>query len=170
MTLKPLAMILTCLGLSGPSCSDGRPTRNDTRTICSAALVEICRETYPGVFKLDRIESCQADGRSPEENEVPMSYCQTCQEKQAAAIAAMNDLWIEGERCSTNEDCSVVYVKPAAEFGCGGAFTQAFDSARYNQLAEDWNSCTLTEAVRCQESQNLVPPRCDKGRCTLSAK
>lgn len=169
MTLKPLAMILTGLWLCGTSCSLPE-TRNDTRTACFEVIVDICRETYPGVFKLDTVGACQAAGRTPEENEVPMSYCRTCAEKQSAAITEMSNLMDEGALCTVDEDCSVKYVSPAAEFGCGGAFNKDFDTERYNQLAEEWNSCSLTQAVRCQESTSLVPPRCAKGRCSISPR
>ncbi len=168
MTAKLLAISLVSLALSGASCSDNVSSRNGQTAVCSGAAVEICRETYPGVFKLDLVDACDTtNGRAPEENEVPMSFCQPCQEKQSATTTEMAELLTQAATCEVDADCAVIYVTPACNFGCGGAFNRGFDADRYNQLATEWNSCTLCIEDRCQQAESLIPPRCEKGRCQL---
>lgn len=170
MTAKLLAMSLVSLALGGMSCSGRVHNSKGQQTACGGGVLEICRETYPGVFKLDLVDTCDAGAtRTPEENEVPLSYCQPCQDKQAATMNAMDELLTEGAKCQTNEDCAVVYVTPACNFGCGRVLNKDFDAERYNGLAADYNSCTLCKEERCLETQDFVPPRCDKGRCVMPA-
>ena len=161
LMLVPLAV------WAAAGCSDVKSSNNSDKAVCSSVAADICREVYPGVFKVDAVESCVGVTREPEENEVPMSFCQPCQDTQAATRAEMTQLMEDGAACETSEDCAVVYVQPACDFACGGAFNKDFDVDRYNELATRWNSCTLCQAASCQESKSLIPPRCDKGRCVI---
>lgn len=163
MTLVPLLGGLIIV-LASACSTDVKPGKTDAGDgACVSVPTDICRELTPGTFRLDKVDSCAAKV----ENEVPMSFCRPCQDSQASIKQEIIAIAIDAGKCVANEDCALIDVTPSCEFGCGVVYNVNFDVTRFNELASQWNSCTMCKQTSCARSFVPVPTFCDKGRCAV---
>lgn len=164
MRLKRLRTIAVALVWTVGACSGAKPNQNDKISGCAGLAVEICRELTPGEFKLDTVGFCSGQNRTPEENEVPMSYCQSCLDERAAIQAEMAAIAASAVACEKSEDCAVIAVTPSCAFGCGVVYRRHFDPSRFNELAASSNRCAVCERS-CEHFVADASPVCKQGRC-----